>query len=50
MNLRTSDALALGTNGNLQGGMRCFVSVSVKVLHRKLKDITAHKIPTNDIS
>ena len=32
INLHTTDAIALGPNGNLQGGMRCFSLDTDKIL------------------
>jgi len=50
MKARTVDALALGPNGNLQGGIRCYSLDSGKILQRGWKDVQVYKMPQSAIS
>ena len=43
MNLRTTDSVALGPNGNLQGGIHCFSLNTCKVLQQAWRDVTIAK-------
>jgi len=47
---RTIDAIALGPNGNLQGGIRCFSLATGKVLQHQWKDMEVIKMPISTIS
>ena len=50
MTSRCVDAIALGPNGNLQGGIRCFSLSTGRVLQRQWQDVEAHKMPVSAIS
>ena len=50
MTARTVDAIALGPNGNLQGGIRCFSLASRKILQRQWHDVEVFKMPISAIS
>ena len=47
---RCVDAIALGPNGNLQGGIRCFSLGTGKTLQRQWQDVAVYKIPVSVIS
>jgi len=49
MNKRTIDAIALGPNGNLQGGIRCFSLSTGKILSRQACDVHILKWPDSAI-
>jgi hypothetical protein len=49
MKSRTVGAIALGPNGNLQGGIRLFSLVTGKILNRSRKDYTILKMPEDAI-
>ena len=44
MTQSTIDTVALGLNGNMQGGMCCFSLETGRVLQRAWRDVTVHKI------
>lgn len=44
------DAIALGPNGNFQGGIRCFGMSNGRVLELQCQDMKTHKIPISAIS
>ena len=48
--LRAIDALGLGPNGNLQGGVRCFSLGTGRALHRQRQDVEVYKIPVSAIN
>ena len=50
MGARCVDAIALGPNGNLQGGIRCFSLATGRILHRQWQDVEVHKMPVSAIS
>ena len=45
MKSRSVEAIALGPNGNLQGGIRCYNLVTGKILSRSKNDYTKLKMP-----
>ena len=49
MKSRTVTAIALGPNGNLQGGIRCYNLVTGKILSRSKHDYTKLKMPEDAI-
>ena len=49
MTARTVDALALGPNGNLQGGIRCFSLASGRVFQRQWQDVQVYEMPVSAI-
>lgn len=49
MKSRTVGAIALGPNGNLQGGIRCYNLVTGKILSRSRNDYTPLKMPEDAI-
>ena len=50
MKQRMIDAIALGPNGNSQGGIRCYSLESGKILQRGWKDAEVCKMPQSAIS
>ena len=46
---REVDTVALGPNGNLKGGIRCFSLLPGRVLSRQWRDAKVIKIPENAI-
>ena len=49
MTPRSTDAIALGPNSNLQGGIRCFSIVTGKIIQRQWQDAKVHKILVSTI-
>ena len=50
MTPRTVDAIAMGPNGNLQGGIRCMSLGSGRFLDRQWKDVEIYKMPESAIN
>ena len=50
MTPRTADAIALGPNGNVEGGIQCFSLTTGRMLQRQWKDVEVYKMPISAIS
>ena len=50
LTLRTIDALALGPNGNMQGGIRYYSLATGQVLQQQWRDVEILKMPVSVVS